>query len=574
MLSTGRLLRASRLLCDVKLLEGSSKCSFHIYAVNKSSKIVRLRNNDVLRRKHQPVVYGVVNFASSDAPASGTGQVLTHSVDNLDIKVLRELGILPPFEDDVPLSTTEEFAAIPPPDDFQTFSDQDISELPLSESNEQPVPHLSEFQTGELLQPQTGELLQSQTGELFQSQSGELLQPLTGELLQSQTGELLQEPIQTLEESTLPEPTTIIPKVNASPLDGSIEALDTVSTTDIGSVIPDSASDATATIIENLGKFSSEPAIQTLGLGSWTPVGLVQRSLEFLHVTLDLPWWGAIAAGTLVIRLIVFPLVIMAQRNAAKMNNCLPEMQMIQLKMSEARQRGDRLDAARYASELMDFMSTKGISPIKNMIVPLCQAPFFISMFMGIRGMAGAPVQSFHEGGLFWFVDLTLPDQFYLLPLITSATLSLTVEIGTDTAKLNSMGMMKYVLRAVPLIIFPFTVNFPAGVLVYWTTANFISLVQVGVLRVPRVREFFNIDPLVKIDKKALPMKDKGFVGGMKESWTNMKLSRELEERERLDQSNFLRAGRGAVKKTYKFDPTQPRPPPRNLSSIQLKKRD
>ncbi|CAB0011379.1 unnamed protein product, partial [Nesidiocoris tenuis] len=55
------------------------------------------------------------------------------------------------------------------------------------------------------------------------------------------------------------------------------------------------------------------------------------------------------------------------------------------------------------------------------------------------------------------------------------------------------------------------------GVLVYWTTANFISLVQVGVLRVPRVREFFNIDPLVKIDKKALPMKDKGFVGGMKE---------------------------------------------------------
>lgn len=40
-----------------------------------------------------------------------------------------------------------------------------------------------------------------------------------------------------------------------------------------------------------------------------------------------------------------------------------------------------------------------------------------------------------------------------------------------------------------------------------------------------------------------------------------MKLSRELEERERVDEMSFLRAGRGAVKKTYKFDPTKVPPP-------------
>ena len=34
-----------------------------------------------------------------------------------------------------------------------------------------------------------------------------------------------------------------------------------------------------------------------LGLGGWTPVGLLQHLLEGLHIGLDLPWWGAIAVG-------------------------------------------------------------------------------------------------------------------------------------------------------------------------------------------------------------------------------------------------------------------------------------
>ena len=41
-----------------------------------------------------------------------------------------------------------------------------------------------------------------------------------------------------------------------------------------------------------------EPTIQSLGLGSWYPNGLVQLALESLHVNLDLPWWSAIVIGT------------------------------------------------------------------------------------------------------------------------------------------------------------------------------------------------------------------------------------------------------------------------------------
>ena len=38
-----------------------------------------------------------------------------------------------------------------------------------------------------------------------------------------------------------------------------------------------------------------EPTLQSLGLGSYYPSGLVQQALEFLHVSLDCQWWTAIA---------------------------------------------------------------------------------------------------------------------------------------------------------------------------------------------------------------------------------------------------------------------------------------
>lgn len=55
------------------------------------------------------------------------------------------------------------------------------------------------------------------------------------------------------------------------------------------------------------------------------------------------------------------------------MNNYLPQFQAIQLKLTEARQSGNQIEAARYSQELMLFMKEKGVNPLKNMIVPLVQ---------------------------------------------------------------------------------------------------------------------------------------------------------------------------------------------------------
>ncbi|KAJ2949522.1 hypothetical protein O0L34_g15443 [Tuta absoluta] len=313
---------------------------------------------------------------------------------------------------------------------------------------------------------------------------------------------------------------------------------------------------------------NGEPSFESLGLGGWSPVGLVQNALEYLHVTLDIPWWGAILIGTICVRVAMFPLVIISQRNAAHLNNHLPEVQMLQMKMTQARQTGNQLEAARYAQEMMLFMKEKGLNPLKNMIVPLAQAPLFISFFIGLRGMANCPVESMTYGGLWWFMDLTVPDQYFLLPVITSATMWLTIEMGVDGGRLDASNMqvMRYVLRAVPLVMIPFTINFPGAILCYWCSSNFISLLQVGVLKVPAVREYFKIPNLVKHNPENLPIKKKSFVEGAKDSWTNVKISKELAERQRLDELIFTKAGKGPLQKTYKYDPTK-------LASVQAKQK-
>lgn len=327
--------------------------------------------------------------------------------------------------------------------------------------------------------------------------------------------------------------------------------------------------DTSSTIAETLAQ-GAEPAFASLGLGGWTPVGMVQNCMEYLHIDAGCPWWTCIMIGTIFVRTVIFPLVIMSQRNSAKLNNNMPQMQFLQQKMTEARQTGNALDAAKYSNELALFMREKEINPLKNMIVPFAQAPLFISFFIGLRQMANAPVESMTYGGLFWFNDLTVPDPYYILPIITSCTMLLTIEIGTDGARMSATNMqtMRYVLRALPFVILPFTVTFPGAILTYWTFSNFFSLLQVSFLKIPAVRAYFNIEKLKTFKPHELPIKKKGFTEGIKDSWSNMKITRELEERRRIDDMVFQRAAKGAVPKTYKFDPTKAKP----LNAVEAKK--
>lgn len=62
---------------------------------------------------------------------------------------------------------------------------------------------------------------------------------------------------------------------------------------------PPTVPDISNTVSEIAGALNEigEPTLQSLGLGSFWPSGLVQQGLELLHVGLGLPWWGSIVVG-------------------------------------------------------------------------------------------------------------------------------------------------------------------------------------------------------------------------------------------------------------------------------------
>ena len=136
--------------------------------------------------------------------------------------------------------------------------------------------------------------------------------------------------------------------------------------------------------------------------------------------------------------------------------------------------------------------------------------------------MVNVPVQSMASGGIWWFTDLTIPDPYFILPIMTSLTMLATLELGVDGQRASSLTpQMRMLMRIMPLVMLPVTISFPSAMLCYWTTSNFVSLVQVGVLRIPGMRDRLGI-PQYVAHAQAMPQlqQKKSFMEGFNECKT------------------------------------------------------
>uniref|UniRef100_A0A8C9SFD1 OXA1L mitochondrial inner membrane protein n=1 Tax=Scleropages formosus TaxID=113540 RepID=A0A8C9SFD1_SCLFO len=317
------------------------------------------------------------------------------------------------------------------------------------------------------------------------------------------------------------------------------------------------AADTAPTALDVLQGGGPELSLAELGLGSYTPVGLIQNILEFLHVDIGLPWWGAIVAGTILARCAVFPVIVKGQREAAKLNNVLPEMTKLSNRMNEAKMSGNKFEFSKSYSEMMLFQRKHDVNPLRGFLVPLVQAPVFISFFIALRKMAYLPVPSMQSGGIWWFPDLTAADPFYILPLAVTGTMFAILELGAESGVDNpNLRAMKTVFRIMPFIILPLTINFPTAVFTYWLTSNLFSLGQVALLRHPAVRRKLNIPERIKHPSSALP-KNEGFIKSIKTGWKNAQLAQQLEERENRIKNHLDLAAKGPLRQTFTHNPLQ-----------------
>lgn len=185
------------------------------------------------------------------------------------------------------------------------------------------------------------------------------------------------------------------------------------------------ASDAAIT----LNELPEQGDLASLGLCANTPVGWLQSMLEYLHIHAHLPWWGTIVASTLALRVVIFPVMMKIQKNGVIMNNISPEVQKLIKKQRQYRQMGNKALYSQYSQKVWQVYKNNNCNPLKMAVMPLVQLPLFLSFFIAIRKMAAVPVESMKTGGILWFEDLTVPDPYYILPVLACGSFVASIEV-------------------------------------------------------------------------------------------------------------------------------------------------
>ncbi|KAE8748766.1 hypothetical protein FOCC_FOCC004569 [Frankliniella occidentalis] len=309
---------------------------------------------------------------------------------------------------------------------------------------------------------------------------------------------------------------------------------------------------------------NGEPSLTSLGLGGWSPYGLLQHLLEFVHVSTDLSWGWTIVAVAALIRVLCFKLVVRTRQESIKTAHVLPQMQFLQQKMLEARQQNDIIEGRipMLSKILLLLVNFKNVHSFQGAIL--------LSFTQALRSMCNLPVEALQTGGFYSIVDLTMKDPTMLLP----AANGLLFYIHLLTAKeIQNMfpGKNPIFVHAgmvgVSAALFLISMNFQGAIVLYWISSQCVTLIQHRVLKHPRVKEYYNLGDIgnAKIAemlkketaKKTSSTSKLGFWSRIKEAQVNNRLADEVKRRAELDSAAFERAGREPIRKTYKYDVTK-----------------
>ena len=173
-------------------------------------------------------------------------------------------------------------------------------------------------------------------------------------------------------------------------------------------------------------------------------------------------WGWAIIGLTVLLKLIFFPLSAASYKSMAKMRVLTPKL----VKLKEAY--GD--DKQRLNQEMMALYKREKVNPLGGCLPVLVQIPVFIALYWVLLGT----VEMRNAPWLGWISDLSVKDPFYVLPLIMGATMFIQTKLNPtppDPIQAKVMLMM-------PIIFTFMFLWFPAGLVLYWTVNNILSIAQ------------------------------------------------------------------------------------------------
>ena len=216
----------------------------------------------------------------------------------------------------------------------------------------------------------------------------------------------------------------------------------------------------------------------------------IESILSGLHGLLG-SWGWAIIMLALLTRLLLLPVNLLAVKFQREVSG---HQAVLEPKLQRIKQQFDGEEAH---NRIMDEYRALGISPfhtLKPMVGALAQLPILVAVFNVLGEFPGLQGQSFA-----WIQDLAYPDtvatlpvfvpnfadQVNLLPIImTVIALIATISFRNRLATTKEIAGEKRKLYLMAAVFFVLFYPFPAAMVLYWTTANVLQLLQQQVVKI------------------------------------------------------------------------------------------
>jgi YidC/Oxa1 family membrane protein insertase len=204
---------------------------------------------------------------------------------------------------------------------------------------------------------------------------------------------------------------------------------------------------------------------------------LLLLSMNGLHA-LGLSYALTIIAITVIIKIVFWPLTQASTRSMKRMAKLQPQMKAIQEKYKD--------DPKKMNQKLMEFMKEHRVSPMGGCLPMVVQIPFFFGFYRMLQSAI-----ELRGARFLWALDLSRPDTIWTipgvgfpvnpLPLVMGATMFWQAHLTPPSPGVDPV--QQKIMKYMPLMFMVFLYNFSAGLTLYWTVQNLLTIVQMKLTR-------------------------------------------------------------------------------------------
>ena len=173
-------------------------------------------------------------------------------------------------------------------------------------------------------------------------------------------------------------------------------------------------------------------------------------------------WGWAIILLTVLVKGVFYPLSATSYKSMAKMKKLQPRMATLKERYSD--------DKQKFQQEMMKLYKEEKVNPAGGCLPILIQIPVFIALYWVLLESVELRQANF----MGWLDDLSLPDPYFVLPIIMGA--SMLAQHFLNPAPVDPI--QKKIMLALPFVFTIFFLWFPAGLVLYWVVNNLLSIAQ------------------------------------------------------------------------------------------------